>query len=712
MGQLQHCFIIESGRILISIRSISNLFYMRLFYIIIFLHSFMISDAQLDWKDTQGPEGGAFLELYVHGDSTYAASYRSVYKYVNDSLQWKEIAQGNFHEVKSSGDKAFSYFRINEDKYLFAFSNDKSRSWDTLSIMEEDSIYIEDIALDSKYYYVLISDRRIRRDFLLRTTETKVRWDTISTIPSMWSIDVFKQRFYLQTYDSLLYSDDHGDRYSKVNLPIDRLSGSVVVAKDNNIGIAADDRLYFSRDLGQTWEEVPGDYDSNPPHITITKDNDLYAKYYDRLIRVHNFGDSISWHSLDYKNITGFSLAPLGETVITNNWIIGIYKWSHKEKKFIPSYRGIKEGWVSDMDTIGNMLYTSGMSGIYRYDMTSGEWSENLFPYYILQSSYIETNSRGWILLGFGWNSHFYLSKDFGTNWKKYNPNYSRFGHIHKPYLLVDTVLFRPGSSGRLIRSTDPFKTDSLMEDVIVHKHGVQNVSGQLYSSYDSTLFFSLDTGLSWTKRKMNFRINYLYTSKNYIFLSTRNPDRTQKIYYLDQDHKIINELNLPDTYYYDDPSFVFFEDNGALFISVRGKIYRTTDFGEHWELYSGDNPSTFVFKVDSLLFASDNGIFRTALSRISSNVRPHLPYENVTYKCFPNPSEGKLNIEFDHFPLETIQLQIVSLSGQLVYQKELKAYTSTHSVEISSIPSGSYFLLLSNEKFRLPASKLIILNR
>jgi hypothetical protein len=684
---------------------------MRYFYLFVFLLAFINSYAQLKWEDTQGPEGGAFLELYVHGDSTYAASHRSVYKYVNDSIQWKEIAQGNFHRVESNGEKAFSYYNIKEGEYLLTFSNDKSQTWDTLMILQDDSIHIDDITLDSMYYYVNIWDRSKRRDFLLRTKAPHTRWDTIFTA-SVSGITAYENRIFVHNWDTLLYSDDHGLHFHNVKLPSKRLGSAQVVAKGDMIGIGTDNRLYYTRDLGKTaWRSVPGNYDSNPPHLTISHNNDLYAEYFDRLFKVHNFGNNISTYNIDYEKVAAFSLAPLNETIITNNWIIGIYKWSHEERAFIPSFKGIQEAVVSDMDTIGNTLYTSSMSGIYKYNMISGEWSGNIFPYHIPQFSYLETNSRGWIVLGFGFESYFYLSKDRGNSWKKFNPDALSFGLTAEPYLLMDTILFRKGDQGRLIRSTNPLKADSIVEGIGLRNQGVQNVNGKLYVSYDSKLFISADTGISWTERKMNFRIYYIYTTENYLLLSSRNPDRSKKVYYLDQNNEI-KEMPLPIKYYFSDPFFTAFEFNKDFFLSIDGKIYRTSNMGQDWSLFSNGNPSTYVFNVDSLLFASNNGIFRSKIPLTTSTKNISSPQNFLSYLCYPNPTAGVVNIEFEQLPPKNMQLHVISRSGKVVYQKSLKGFTKSHRFNLSSLPSGVYYMLFSNGNYRLPASKIILLNR
>ncbi|MGC6430161.1 MAG: zinc-dependent metalloprotease [Jejuia sp.] len=70
---------------------------------------------------------------------------------------------------------------------------------------------------------------------------------------------------------------------------------------------------------------------------------------------------------------------------------------------------------------------------------------------------------------------------------------------------------------------------------------------------------------------------------------------------------------------------------------------------------------------------------------------------ENV--KIYPNPvRDGQIFIQRDTFLNETLQFEITNLSGQILFQ----GFSTKDAINVSQLPSGSYFLTLSNAETKV----------
>lgn len=70
------------------------------------------------------------------------------------------------------------------------------------------------------------------------------------------------------------------------------------------------------------------------------------------------------------------------------------------------------------------------------------------------------------------------------------------------------------------------------------------------------------------------------------------------------------------------------------------------------------------------------------------------------SFDIYPNPSHGALNINLDKWisSSKPFQVKVYSATGQLVYKNEQQAFAGQLNVNLQSINSGSYFLVLEHE--------------
>ncbi len=79
-------------------------------------------------------------------------------------------------------------------------------------------------------------------------------------------------------------------------------------------------------------------------------------------------------------------------------------------------------------------------------------------------------------------------------------------------------------------------------------------------------------------------------------------------------------------------------------------------------------------------------GTFNTINSTIKNEYRIH---------CYPNPSEGLINIQIEN--PDNAKMKIINTSGQLMLNKELN--TELEQIDISEYPKGVYFIRVKSEK-------------
>jgi len=96
-------------------------------------------------------------------------------------------------------------------------------------------------------------------------------------------------------------------------------------------------------------------------------------------------------------------------------------------------------------------------------------------------------------------------------------------------------------------------------------------------------------------------------------------------------------------------------------------------------------------------------------VSNIISGINPALP-SNPQVRIFPNPTTGLFKVNVDQVR-EALTLEIVSVTGQVIYHEDLQKHRDKveKTIDISAYPKGEYLLKLNGKSYS--ASKKIILN-
>ena len=72
--------------------------------------------------------------------------------------------------------------------------------------------------------------------------------------------------------------------------------------------------------------------------------------------------------------------------------------------------------------------------------------------------------------------------------------------------------------------------------------------------------------------------------------------------------------------------------------------------------------------------------------------------FKNNEVSIFPNPNDGNFNILFQQSISEKINIQLMNLQGQLVFEKKMDHISHQVNIQTNGLPAGIYFLRLKTE--------------
>jgi hypothetical protein len=281
----------------------------------------------------------------------------------------------------------------------------------------------------------------------------------------------------------------------------------------------------------------------------------------------------------------------------------------------------------------------------------------------------LHTNSNGYGIAAYG--IHYYITKD---HWK----------------------------------TAEFYKTHSIGE-VLVTKNNIFHNSN--YNTSDSSALFNMSVnGIDWEQSLIGRGyIQTIYSFNDELFwagginLFSDDKKRHDLIY---------NSIDGGKTWdlQHEDSTFIGWSIRDINFINTEIGIaltplevyYTTTNGGEDWikQQRSYDPKAiamnkTFLSKKSLFQFVGLSGLYKYNLSLLTITSVPLNEYRTI--KTYPSPFVNRFTLDAIDEPSGNYSLKLHSLSGDLVLDRTINI-PSQIDIE-ANLPSGSYFLILENEK-------------
>lgn len=149
--------------------------------------------------------------------------------------------------------------------------------------------------------------------------------------------------------------------------------------------------------------------------------------------------------------------------------------------------------------------------------------------------------------------------------------------------------------------------------------------------------------------------------------------------------------------YQADRTTLIAVDDDGGF--ALNSKITELLTSGRYYVKVVGYGLSTGAYTID--VICSDCGMFASGIDDIAIH--------DFTLMAYPNPSNGKFTMSVSNAESADLIIELLSLSGQVVYRSQVKAVVSyTEEIHTNTLAKGVYYLRVNNG-WRVEVEKLII---
>jgi PKD repeat protein len=166
-------------------------------------------------------------------------------------------------------------------------------------------------------------------------------------------------------------------------------------------------------------------------------------------------------------------------------------------------------------------------------------------------------------------------------------------------------------------------------------------------------------------------------------------------------------------------PTSQFTYSANSLSVSFTNQSTNATsyswDFGSNSATSNDPNPE-FTFPSSgqySVVLTSFNGTCSASTSQLISVTEIKIEeIENQLYRIYPNPTSGKLSIQFGNQITKNTEINVIDITGKIVYKETISTLNPSQTMEIdlSKLGSGVYHIQLKNKSQLI--DKVIIIER
>ena len=667
-------------------------------------------NAQFNWQHTDGPIGIAKPQTLSNEFYTFIPDQEYLFR-TEDGNYWETIDRPVSRLMAVYQDTLVNiYFDKDTSAGHLQFSIDNGETWTVKEIPNELDHYACNIAICGLGLYIY----RLDQNLLYRSSDLGDSWENIA-LQGITGFRFFTmdERLYLQNTRTLARSDLNGENWEIITPPLEDGRRIVDVVADGHHILVADNGLspeaiqegsiWHAHDSVLIWEEAPV--------LTITTDSDnvihqiknqVFAAIDHYILHTEDFG--FTWDTLtklEFANFT-WGLANVKDTLLHSTYFQGMYKWDASAEVLTQCNTGLTKGSIWELEMSNDKIWTAGSTGIYNYDLNSGEWSNKMNlpePYWPYQYNRMASNDLGWVAITNYYDLSFYLSIDSGLTWDTIYIDPMLLG-IFEIYLLDETILI---ISDVTIRSTDKGKNwDYLFWEEDLIRTNLVKFKGRHYMSGQELLYASQDNGLTWDATTPPFRIWALGTYGEDLFAVTYENGAT--VLYISKDATEWTYAGDGFPFLYpvsgisNKGKHLFCRDNENYYV-FNADPYQNTYTSPinpiNWSVYPMTKlGSDFLFTQDKI-YLGGSGLYQTLIEDpFITNISEEPNEINNIFSLAPNPASHTLEISIHaNNPIGTIQL----LTSNGVLLRSVFVAKDKETLDIRSLHPGIYYILLTS---------------
>lgn len=536
----------------------------------------------------------------------------------------------------------------------------------------------------------------------------------------------------------IYFSSNMGANWNVKNSGLEIKADSIIHSIDidgNNVIAGTGNGIFLSTDLGVNWIRK---YPNGESVSVIIKGANIFAITSTNVIKSTDLGNEwkINYENglrINYTNLSGTkystnliskSLALIEDNIVlagtvSNGLYISTNGGDFFESKALVDYN------LKSIVTYGENIFVSSYSsnsfqdyggGIYRSTNIGNSWNRSGFQGQGIWSMVL----KGDTLFALHYYDGIYLSTDLGKTWQVKNTNsFLEYGGLRTLVIDGNNWAIATVSSGVLISTDSGNSWESKNDGFETSIYSVALNGGNIFVGTGGTkggkgIFLSTNMGDSFVQKGLDgLHIHSLKVSGNYVFAGTNDG------FYRSSDYGETWELKFRDNIA--TTTLAFELHDGVLIISASGnnsenKAFVSTDMGESWtrkdETSTGsdtpfNNPGNAVqdFAINGeYIYAvvSQSMIFKAKLNDLLlTSVEDESDNKNGIM-IFPNPSNDFITIQLKNkglqpFAAESEKVQILDVFGIEVMTEMTGLGLYTQRIDISHLPVGVYFVKVGN---------------
>jgi len=462
----------------------------RFFLSIIFLISFLVSNAQLIWEHTNGHEGASLGQLVNNDKYAFFDDQYFLYR-TNDGENWEQISEGNFFPKAVCNDKIIG---VQENGGLIKYSGDNGETWSGINKPPGIS-KVRVLAYCDHGIYT----RHFNEFLIFRSKDLGQTWEEISTpFQIVYDIYTFDNRIYISTIDGIWRTDENGENWEELTFSNnDREFVRGIFVVDENIFVGVENKLYYSNDDGQSWQFHSTPF---PTYHSVFGELDgvIYSNGGSKEL-ARSFDNGATWEELSaptfYNENPVFYSAKVNGKLLFANADKGIVTWDDSLNDLKEVNTGLYSGITRELTFDGNeKLWAATNLGVFSYDVNDKEWYRSPLPIPEVYYSNIAADSDGVILTNTPHRS-LYISKDTGVTWQVIDDNkVNSFGIegikiVGNSIFLVDQ--YKYGLISHNLGQTWNY-SESFTDNIVAHNNRY------IMLGSNNTIYASDDEGISW----------------------------------------------------------------------------------------------------------------------------------------------------------------------------------------------------------------------